>query len=446
MPLQQPLQPSSSAPGQTEQVTAESSSQSDISSGVFSQSASVLQNLSARYIKLIGIDGELIGDFEFEVGGSSQDASGYNIVIRKLKNIKVVGLKNSILNVDYCELLHIFADGDDSTMSSTAYCQFFGAYAKEILIDSTGGNIGWVNENIFRIKRVDSVTMTGNYEHNNNRFEHINFEKGTLNLEKSRNNYFSARSEGGVTINSTETSQSNFLEKEYYHRHYFADDITEDKNGTYSYYHVNKLQDERMLLLLDGNSTTWPITAMQFNESGKFTANRYNEIYHSNLIKIDKTFALKVKSDVKNIRVQMKFYDENKNKIITEVSNFTDGRMTYAGESAEWTYGINANVDTDAVCFFPGEAKYVEYHVIFGTDEISEMSYVSVKLIKLVNTDIHISNNVPMGIYTAVPTKGYYKEGTILYGKNPRAGASVGIVCVESGTPGVWKNFGNIAS
>lgn len=405
----------------------------------------ISQDLSARYIKLIDIKGELIGDVVFEVGGSSADGSGYNISISKLKRVKVVGLKNSIINVDNCDLLSIYADGDDSTMSSTAYCQFYGAYAKEISLDSTGDNIGWINENIFRIKRVDLVTMKGNYEHNNNRFEHINFEKGVLKLGSSRNNYFSARGEGGIQVSASDDANSNFLEKEYYYRHYFGED-TGEAEGTYTYYHINKLQDERMLLVLDANSTTWPISAMQYTQTGKFTGNAYNEIFHSNLIKIDKTFSLKAKSDVANLRVQLKFYDENKNLIKRQVTNYADGKITYLGEGTEWNYTINANVSDDAVTFFPGDASYVEYRVLFGGNELTEMTYVSVKLVKMINTDIHISNSVPMGIYTAVPTKGYYKEGTRLYGKNPRANTSIGIVCVESGVPGVWKNFGSIAS
>lgn len=405
------------------------------------------KDLSARYIKEIDIKGEIIclNNHVFEVGGSSSDGTSYNININKCSSIKVIGLKNSILNINYCELLHLVADGDDVTSSSIGYCQFYGAYAKELIIDSYGEEIGWINENIFRIKRIENVTIKGNYLHNNNRFEHINLEKGVINLEKARNNYFSARCEGGVTINSSNDSQTNFLEKEYYYRHYFSDSIVEDSFGNYSYHHVNKLQNEKELLLIDKNIKEFPVKAVLFEEDGTFKGNSFNDIFHSNLIKIDKTFCLKVNSDQANIRVQMNFYDENKNRITAKVDNFTDGRMSYQ-ENNDWSYMVSANVSEDAVVFFPGKAKYVEYKVIFGNNTNVKMNYVSVKLIKLVNTNIHITNNVEFGIYTSIPTQGYFKRGTILYAKSPSAGSGLGIVCVEAGTPGVWKNFGTIAS
>ena len=119
--------------------------------------------------------------------------------------------------------------------------------------------------------------------------------------------------------------------------------------------------------------------------------------------------------------------------------------MTYQ-ENNDWSYMINANVSEDSITFFPGKAKYVEYKVIFGNNSNVKMNYVSVKLIKLVTTDIYITNNVESGIYTSIPTQGYFKQGTRLYAKSPKAGSGLGIICVESGTPGVWKNFGSIAS
>lgn len=406
-------------------------------------------DINARLIKTIDIAGEIItkNDNVFEVGGLSSDASGYNIRIRKVKNIKVSGLKNSLLNIDYCEKLHLFANADDATITSIGYCQFYGAYAKEIIIEGVGTTpdaLAWINENVFRIKRVDKVSMIGDYPHNNNRFEHINFERGELNLDGARNNYFSARSEGGITINSTARAEANFLEKEYYYRHYFGDDVKEDANGTVSYFMANKLQTERLLKRIDKGNRHFPIGSLQFTENGTFTGNSFNTIFHSNMIPIDKTFALKLKSDTANFRVQLRFYDENKNLILTEVDNFFDGRMSYIGGN-DFTYSINANVDTDIVTFFPGYAKYVEYRVLFGTLTETEIGYLTIKLLKYTNTDINIFDTLLNDIYTAVPSKGYWEQGTILYAKYPKAGSGIGIVCVESGIPGVWKNWGTVS-
>ena len=409
----------------------------------------ISSDIDARLIKNIDIAGEIVtnNDSVFSVGGVSSDGSGYNIRIRKVKNIKVSGLKNAILNIDFCEKLHLFADADDATISSIAYCQFYGAYAKEIILESVGENpnaIAWINENIFRIKRVEKISISGNYLHNNNRFEHINFEKGILNLNGARNNYISARAEGGVTINSTNKAEANFIEKEYYYRYYFGNDVQEDENGTVSYHMVNKLQSERLLKRIDKGNRHFPIGSLQFTESGTFTGNSFNTIFRSNLIPITNTFALKLKSDAKNFRTQLKFYDENKNPILTEVDNFTDGKMTFIGGSG-WTYTISANVDSDIVTFFPGMAKYVEYQVLFGNLTETEIGYVTIKLLKYTNTDINIFDTMQNDIYTTIPNKGYWEQGTILYSKSPKSGSAIGIVCVESGVPGIWKSWGTIS-
>ena len=42
------------------------------------------------------------------------------------------------------------------------------------------------------------------------------------------------------------------------------------------------------------------------------------------------------------------------------------------------------------------------------------------------------------------PTEGYWPQGTRVFYSNPVAGGKEGVVCVASGTPGTWKEFGSI--
>ena len=406
----------------------------------------ISSDINMRYIKRIKFYGNITGNYTIAAGNTSADGSGCDLNFKSLKHLYLIGLKNSLISFLYCDKLSIFADGDITSDSSTAYCQISGSYCKEIDIDSkgTGDNIGWINENIFRIKRVEVISINGNYQHNNNHFEHCNLERGVLNFNSARNNYISARCEGGVTINSND-AQSNFIEKEYYYRHYFADDVTEDVNGgAVTFYPVNKLQTERPLFIIDRYNKSFPVGSLLFRENGTFSGNTYNSIFRSNLIKLDKTFALKLKSDARVFRVQLNFYDENKNRILTEVDNFFDGRMSY-NASGNWSYTINTNVNADSVLFFPGSAKYVEYNVIFGNNtESVSVEYVTIKLLKYINTDIYISNTLKNNVYTSVPTSGYWEKGQQLLAANPAPGTYIGIICTESGTPGTWRNFAQI--
>lgn len=406
----------------------------------------ISSEVNFRLVKRVDFQGNIItkNNSEVVIGNISSDGSGCQFNFKNVKYLKVIGLKNSLVSFLYCDRLSIFADGDDPLSSSTAYTQFSGAYCKEVILDSIGTNIGWINENVFRIKRIEKISMSGNYPHNNNHFEHCNLERGVVNFTNARNNYISARCEGGITVTSDNEAQANFIEKEYYYRHYFGEDITEDENGTLSFYPVNKLQTERQLYILDASHKSFPVGSVFFNEDGSFSGATYHSIFRSNLIKIDNTFALKLKCSSPALRVQLNFYDENKNRITSEVDNFADGRMQYV-TSGEWSYVIGSNVSADAVMFYPGKAKYVEYHVIFGNDaENKVLDYIKIKLLKYINTDIHVMNKVINNVYSAVPSKGHWEKGQILYAKNPTPSTYIGIICVESGTPGTWNNFGQI--
>jgi hypothetical protein len=44
------------------------------------------------------------------------------------------------------------------------------------------------------------------------------------------------------------------------------------------------------------------------------------------------------------------------------------------------------------------------------------------------------------------PTTGNYVQGDIVWNAQPRAGGTVGWICVRDGTPGIWKTFGPISS
>lgn len=47
---------------------------------------------------------------------------------------------------------------------------------------------------------------------------------------------------------------------------------------------------------------------------------------------------------------------------------------------------------------------------------------------------------------SGAPTSGYWTQGTRVFYSNPVAGGREGVVCVASGTPGTWKEFGSIAA
>ena len=53
--------------------------------------------------------------------------------------------------------------------------------------------------------------------------------------------------------------------------------------------------------------------------------------------------------------------------------------------------------------------------------------------------------NATIGRYSAAPTTGTWKRGTVIYNSAPASAGFVGWVCTASGTPGTWNTFGLIS-
>jgi len=45
---------------------------------------------------------------------------------------------------------------------------------------------------------------------------------------------------------------------------------------------------------------------------------------------------------------------------------------------------------------------------------------------------------------SGIPTMGLYNQGDIVWNDSPAPGSYMGWVCVRTGTPGMWKEFGKI--
>lgn len=405
----------------------------------------ITREINARYISPILVEGDIRnGSNAFLIGTNASSTPGISASFERIDTLKVMGCKQSDISFKYCDDLILYANGDDRADYSIAYSKFNGNYCKNITLFSEGQEIGWINENTFNIRRVVNISIDGNYDHNNNHFEHINLEKGTLDLLNARNNTFSYRGEGGVTVNTGPSSQVNFMEKEYYYEYDFADALEEIEHGGYIYHPVHKLEEERILYSLDSKNRQIPMGSLVFNENGTIRPVNYAEIFHTNRIKIDHTFALKFKTTSKVMRAAVNFYDENGSRIMCEVDNFTNTAMKY-DPSGDWSYYVSVNQEENATIFYPGTAKYVEFRVYFGNgaDQYS-LGYIDVKLIKLVGTDVHVSCETKYNVYTQVPKTGYWFVGHRLYASSPKPGGYLGIVCTESGEPGTWVNFASV--
>lgn len=68
----------------------------------------------------------------------------------------------------------------------------------------------------------------------------------------------------------------------------------------------------------------------------------------------------------------------------------------------------------------------------------SDVSIVTAGPVKFEGKKFEVSDSAP--------TEGFYKVGDIVWNDNPKPSGYVGWVCTREGTPGIWKQFGQIAS
>ena len=393
--------------------------------------------------------GDIITDNDSKViiGNVSTSQNGFSYSFEDVNHLWIEGLKNSDITFNNVNTLTLYADGDKKDISSVAYCTITGNVATNVILESVEAeSIGWINENRFNIKRIQNVTIDGNYSHNNNHFEHCNLESSTVTFKNSRNNYFSARGEGAINLDDVGNKEANFIEKEYYYKMWFANPVTESENNTVIHYPVNKLQTERVLLHINKANKHFPIENMWFNADGTFTGKRYAQIFHSGITPLTNTIGIKLNASHKAFRTRVNFYDENMN--IIESEDYFDGSNYIHNTNGEYKYYAGNNIQSDRLVIHKNkDVKYFDYMVMFGDSvDTINLDYVTITLVKYTNTDTEIDNKIVFDQYKYIPTSGYWERGTVLYNSVPTAGGYAGIICVESGEPGVWKKFGLIES
>ena len=141
----------------------------------------------------VSFEGDIIGDTgKVIVGSISTTQNSGSFIFNDVPVLEIEGMKNTDVSFNTVQLLSLYADGDDTAKSSIRYNTFNGNKATKVTIDSVGEAIGWINENVFNIKRIEHIVIDGNYAHNNNYFNHCNLETGVIELLNANNNHFSA--------------------------------------------------------------------------------------------------------------------------------------------------------------------------------------------------------------------------------------------------------------
>jgi len=132
---------------------------------------------------------------------------------------RIMGTKDQTITIGYCDYLQVYADTDNASDSSVAYCTWFFGYIQHLEFATNpapvGSTVQWINENHCYFQRCGKLTFGGTYEHNHNHFYGGTFEGANpttaITLNRGWDNQFhDCRFEigGGDTVTITLASNT----------------------------------------------------------------------------------------------------------------------------------------------------------------------------------------------------------------------------------------------
>lgn len=340
-----------------------------------------------------------------------------NISLDKVTTLILQDFKRSTFTVGKIETLMITGNDNDKIGDSTAfaYNNFFGAEIDTLNI-TTGVNATWVNENNFYGIRMKSVTISGSYHHNNNRFYDVTLESGVINLDGCFSNYFRIRAEGGYTLNKTNDPKNNVIV-----RTYSIDRAMRWMNGDLKSENGNiQIMEPYMFMesrkLVDSN-----VYNGRWSSAHNFTTMKANAPNNKSfvpvmVIPLENDIGFRFESDVSSFRIYVYLLDENMSVIEDDLTNIAVDQTNLPFSTSSHYYGTTSNKSSVIFSLLKNDrVKYVRINVSSGSTS-SDYTYIkgwaySVAPIDVISDDYRglASESMPTG-GTDIPTGLFVKN------------------------------------
>ena len=119
--------------------------------------------------------------------------------------VRIVGAKGQQIWVKRCPFIQLYANTDAVADTSCAYSSFWFNYVDKLELATNpspaGSTIQWINENIFYLNRIGTLSLSGTYSHNHNKFLYGSFEGGVIDFQVGSDNTVSGiRGESDCTV------------------------------------------------------------------------------------------------------------------------------------------------------------------------------------------------------------------------------------------------------
>ncbi|KNH23933.1 hypothetical protein ACS78_08250 [Priestia megaterium] len=345
--------------------------------------------------------------------------------------LRLSGLNSSKIEVIKAKELQLYANGDDPTKEYIAYNIFILGKIDTFSLFSEGTKAGWINENKFFGGRMINVTMDGNFNHDNNIFYGPMLENVKININKGNSNlFYDVRLEGTNVITFGTDASNNVIYRSWQGNPYsFLRDTVALPivNNGFNNQVVSTLDTthkKEIIFNIDSKSQNFDLGIVTKNEKDLTLSGVYGSVlYETDLIELNYPMGLILKSDKSLFLVDVFAYDQNKDLILTQQTDFVtfSGGTVFNSTTGAYTFQGSPNIGataTGAPLFPRGSIKYIKYRVRQGTSVAGQtFSYLRVMKIEsnLSPTPIKMSNKFKRWTKTSIPTTGYFEKGDIVW-------------------------------
>ena len=398
----------------------------------------------------LNIEGILDNDESIIIGGDARELGNYDIKIYKTNDITVKGLKNSSVKIIKSDNVVLTADNNVNTDYSIAYNIINIVDCKSITL--TGSNSGWINENVFNIKRLRgnlTITGDGSYYHNNNVFEDVCIEgsEKVIQIDYGHNNYITYRGEqnpqvvlpsnnhqtfGNIIQPTYAVSANNFIRSSFFNP---SDKYNVTSPKYLPTYQINNLLNLNTSNFLNTNANIF------LQEDGKLHGD-WAYIFETGDIPLNEVFTILVNCDVSSQRIYVTFKDINGDKIEGDILSSS---LNY--DTTNKQYKTDNNVAGAIMTFVPStDVKTVNIQVRTGGN--TSFSSLKVELISRFTSLLKVENirntQKEMSTTPSLTADSVWSQGDFV--KNLAANqnnGTYGWVCVTSGTGSnsVWRKI-----
>ena len=368
--------------------------------------------------------------------------------------LRIEGVKNGLVRVQKASNLTLYAEGG-TDYSSIAYSTFLLGNIGELVFN--GDSSGWINSNVFIGGRITTgITFDGNYGHNNNVFYGLLFEGDTfltMNIGNT-NQFYDTRGEGTITYSFGIRAYNNLVTLKYTGGTPFVriPRLTyQDDNGTNLIAYAGQPFCEITSLTLNREQGTFSTQDIRKGSPGMMSANSSGTVMITDLIDISSPIWFMMDSDASNWRYRVMCFDENGTQITTEpaTSPVYGGSITWNGTAQAYQPSSNAETASYGFCKVIGGTdtgvKYVK--ILIRANAGAAFDHLTASIMRCQNAapaSFHYAHQRIEG--SAAPTAGTWDLGDVVWNTAPTAGGKVGWVCTTAGSPGTWKQFGDINS